>query len=399
MLVFSAFSASAQLVINEVFYNVSPQGGNQYVELMNKGTNTAFLDGTILTDEGGSGTEGVFKFPGSPGQTNHPVLPGAFVLIAVDATGATATADWECYAGPSDTDNPSVPNLTLIAGVADLGLFTGGDNVLLADGTDLSTPINSSTVIDGVNFVGGNGELAPIGPGIAETDGSISASAGFSIGRCPDGQDNNISSTSDFIVMTPSPKASNSCGIPTFSILPNSAVEGNSGISTVEVTVTRSVTTSTTSSVNFWTSNGTATAGSDYVSTNGLLVFTGTTTTQTIHIAINGDTSSEPDETFIVWLATPTNGVIVVPFATVTILNDDGSSFTSAFVRLTGTPPALTSHWTTVSGKTYQVQVSSLLMDPIWTNAGTSITASATNTSYVDTDIQTNRFYRVIQLD
>src|SRR5438874_6831152 len=90
----SASSARAQLKINEVYYNVSPQGGGQFVELYNAGTSNAFLDGMILTDEAGSGIEGVFQFPGSPGETNHPVVPGQFVLIAVDATNATINADW-----------------------------------------------------------------------------------------------------------------------------------------------------------------------------------------------------------------------------------------------------------------------------------------------------------------
>ncbi len=392
---------AGRLVINEVFYNVSPQGGNQYVELYNAGTNTAYLDGKILTDNAGTGSEGVFKFPGTPGGTTLPVAPGAFVVIAVDATNATASANWECYAGITDTDNPSVPNLTLIAGSADLGFFTGGDNLILADGTSTNLPINPATVIDGVNFAGGGGDWAPIGPSVAEINPNATAPAGFSIGRCPNGADNDISSFAEFFAMTLTPGASNNCTQPALNISSISISEGNSGSVTAQVPVTLSPTGALPVTVQFFTSNGTASAGSDYVATNGVLTFSPGVQTQFVRVVILGDVVVEANEQFTVRLQNPTNATLATAIATVTILDDDGSPpvVTSAFVSVSGFPPALTTRWESVSGFVYRLEYSPALLNPVWTNVGSVVTALSATTTQVDTNpASTTRFYRVLQL-
>ncbi len=64
-------------------------------------------------------------------------------------------------------------------------------------------------------------------------------------------------------------------------------------------------------SVQFSTADGTATAGSDYVAMNGLLVFSPGTTNQTISVAILPDSLSESNETFLVNLFSPVNGQIL----------------------------------------------------------------------------------------
>jgi hypothetical protein len=391
-------AAAGRLVINEVYYHVSPQGGYQYVELYNAGTNIAYLDGKILTDEASTGNEGVFQFPGTPGGTTLPVAPGQFIVIAVDATNDTIAANWECYAGPTDTDNPTIPNLTLVSGSFDLGLATFGDNVILADGTDTIAPIASSTIIDAVNFAGGGGELADIGPGLPETDASISAPYGFSVGRCPDGADNNLSSTADFYAMVLTPGASNDCSLPAFTIHATNVVEGNSGSTTARVMVTLSPVGTLPASVGFFTSNGTAIAGADFAATNGLLVFSPGTRTQFVNVIVFGDTSTEPDETFTLRLTGPTNATLASAIATVTILNDDGVTFTSEFVSVRGGVGSVTTSWSSVSGLLYQVQVSPTLINPAWTNLGSVVTALSANAFIVDTDpAATTRFYRVLQ--
>lgn len=403
-LVFSSSLATAKagrLIINEVFYNISPQGGNQYVELLNAGTNTAYLDGKILTDNAGTGSEGVFKFPGSPGGTTLPVAPGAFVVIAVDATNATASATWECYSGITDTDNPSVPNLTLVAGSADLGFFTGGDNLILADGTSTNLPISPATVIDGVNFAGGGGDWAPIGPGIAEVNPNATAPFGFSIGRCPNGADNDISSFAEFFAMTLTPGASNNCTQPALSISSISITEGSSGSVTAQVPVTLSPTGALPVTVQFFTSNGTALAGSDYVATNGVLTFSPGVQTQLVRVVIISDVSAEANEQFTVRLQNPTNATLSSAIGTVTILDDDGSPpvVTSVFVNVSGVPPALTTRWESVSGFVYRLEYSPALLSPAWTNVGSVVTALSATTTQIDTNsAATTRFYRVLQL-
>ncbi|MCS6771394.1 MAG: lamin tail domain-containing protein [Kiritimatiellae bacterium] len=394
-------SSQANLIINEVFYNISPQGGNQFIELYNSGTNVQYLDGKILTDEAGDGSEGVFKFPGAPGGTSLPVSPGQYVVVAVDATNATATAGWECFAGLTDSDNPAVPNLTLVAGYADLGLFSGGDNIILADGTDTVPPIDPATVIDGLNFAGGGGELAPLGPLLPDPNPNASSPYGYSLGRCPDGTDNNISSLADLYPMNPTPGTPNTCTVASLSIQSISLPEGNSGVTTAQVPVLLSLPQPSTVTVQFFTSNDTALAGSDYFATNGTLAFAPGVQTQAIQVLIVADTVNEPDESFTVRLQNPTNASLAVAIGTVMILNDDTplTIVTSAFVSIFASATSVSTRWESVSGGVYRLQASPSLTAPAWVDVGPPVTATASFASMLDTNTTaTSRVYRVIQI-
>lgn len=92
--------------------------------------------------------------------------------------------------------------------------------------------------------------------------------------------------------------------------------EGNNGNSPVNFTVTLSAASGQTVTVDFATANGTATAGSDYVATSGTLIFNPGDTQQQIPVTINGDTTSETDETFFVNLSNAS--------ATATIFDSQG---------------------------------------------------------------------------
>ena len=86
--------------------------------------------------------------------------------------------------------------------------------------------------------------------------------------------------------------------------------EGNSGSSNASFTVTLSAASGQTVTVAFATSNGTATAGSDYTATNGTLSFAAGETSKTIPVAVLGDTVNEPNETFTLTLSAATNATI-----------------------------------------------------------------------------------------
>ena len=58
--------------------------------------------------------------------------------------------------------------------------------------------------------------------------------------------------------------------------------------------------------MNYATANGTATAGSDYVTTSGTLTFAPGRDTLSIPVTVNGDTTYEADETVFVNLSGPT---------------------------------------------------------------------------------------------
>jgi subtilisin family serine protease len=105
-----------------------------------------------------------------------------------------------------------------------------------------------------------------------------------------------------------------------------SVTEGNSGTTTATFTVTLSASSSQTVTVNFATADGSATAGSDYVAQSGSLTFDPGVTSRTISVTVNGDTLSEPNETFFVNLSGAVNAVIGDSQGVGTILNDDSPS-------------------------------------------------------------------------
>ena len=111
--------------------------------------------------------------------------------------------------------------------------------------------------------------------------------------------------------------------LPNISIDDVQLVEGDSGTTALVFTVSRSGDTSGTSSVDFTTTDGTASAGSDYVSSNGTLQFLAGETSKTINVQVNGDADIEPDESFTVDLANPTDAVITDGQGLGTLLDDD----------------------------------------------------------------------------
>jgi len=202
-----------QVVLNEVYYYVPGfDAHNEYFEILNAGGMTAYLDGAIVTDEGQDGKpEGVFKFPGRPGDTEIPIEPGRYMIIAIDAVEGEVTpdltiADWELWHPGDDNDNPDVPNLVLCSGAdADMALANCGDGLLIATGEDTTAAVDWSTIVDGVNWgdvtdpvpiswlVWVDPEYAPLVP------------QGNCLGRCPVGIDQNVSSAADWFMMIPSP--------------------------------------------------------------------------------------------------------------------------------------------------------------------------------------------------
>lgn len=110
---------------------------------------------------------------------------------------------------------------------------------------------------------------------------------------------------------------------PTISINDVAVTEGNTGTSTAGFTVSLSNPSSQTITVNYATADGTATAGSDYVTASGTLTFTPSQTSQPISVTISGETTFEPNETFNVNLSVATNSTIADNQGAGTINNDD----------------------------------------------------------------------------
>jgi len=103
-----------------------------------------------------------------------------------------------------------------------------------------------------------------------------------------------------------------------------SIAEGDSG-GTTQATFTVALSAADTHPVvvDYATTDGTATAGSDYVATSGRLTFNPGETSKTFDVTINRDTAFEANETFFVDLTNPVNANLLQARGTGTITNDD----------------------------------------------------------------------------
>lgn len=92
----------------------------------------------------------------------------------------------------------------------------------------------------------------------------------------------------------------------------------------VTFTATLSAPSGRVVTVPYATTGGTASAGDDYVSANGVLVFAPGQTSQSFAVTIVDDLLDEVDETVVVTLSTPTNAALgAASSATATILDND----------------------------------------------------------------------------
>lgn len=115
-------------------------------------------------------------------------------------------------------------------------------------------------------------------------------------------------------------------GLPISATAPR-VLEGNTGFTPMPFLLRLAATTTvpTPITVRYRTLDQSATAGSDYVATQGEVVFTATEREHTITVQVTGDTQIEPDEVLILELTGPNQQIVRVPG---TIQNDDGNAIT-----------------------------------------------------------------------
>lgn len=123
--------------------------------------------------------------------------------------------------------------------------------------------------------------------------------------------------------------------LPSLSVADVSISEGNTGTKILNFTVTRSVAVSGGSRVTVATANGSAQAGTDYVAKPPtVLIFSSADLIKPVAVTINGDTASEPNETFTLQLSAPEGATIADGSAIGTIQNDDLSFITVDDVKV-----------------------------------------------------------------
>ncbi|NNC96850.1 MAG: tandem-95 repeat protein, partial [Gammaproteobacteria bacterium] len=112
-------------------------------------------------------------------------------------------------------------------------------------------------------------------------------------------------------------------------------VETDSGTLNMVFTVSLDQTSPINISVDFVTTDITATAGSDYTAVSGTLTFAPGITTQTITVPVIADTLVEDDETFTIDLSNPSNGNIIDSQGLATITDDDQAGLSVSDATLT----------------------------------------------------------------
>ena len=117
-----------------------------------------------------------------------------------------------------------------------------------------------------------------------------------------------------------------------------SVTEGDRNTLNVTITLRLSAAASTPISVSVATllagvGSGFAVAGSDFQSKSGTVTFAAGQTTATFTVAIVGDRTAEPTETFLVVLSGPTGGATIADgTSVVTILDNDGAHLTASSI-------------------------------------------------------------------
>ena len=111
---------------------------------------------------------------------------------------------------------------------------------------------------------------------------------------------------------------------PTISIGDRTLAEGNGGTTNFQFTISIAAESSLPVEVDYATAPGTATPGTDYTHTTGHATIAPGNFSTTIVVPVAGDTTFEPDETFVVNLSNPLNATAGDMQGLGTISNDEG---------------------------------------------------------------------------
>jgi len=117
----------------------------------------------------------------------------------------------------------------------------------------------------------------------------------------------------------------NDDALPALSIGDVTLSEGNSGATSFDFTVTLTPASTFPVTVNWASADNTAVSGSDYQPASGSLTFAAGQTTKTVSVFVNGDITTEPNESFFVNLFNPGNASISDAQGQGNITNDDAN--------------------------------------------------------------------------
>ena len=291
-------------------------------------------------------TSGTLNFAGTAGETQtiavtvngDTKLEGdeTFTVDLSNATNSVTISDAQGLGTISNDDAASYSIDDVTAVETDAGTTTFTFTVTLDEAVesgssvDYTTNDSSATTADSdysaasgtLNFVGTAGETQTIAVTV-NGDTKLETDETFTVDLSNPTNAVTISDAQGLGTISNDDAAS-------YSIDDVTQIETDAGTTTFTFTVTLDEAVEGGSSVDYTTTNGSATtADSDYVAASGTLNFTGTAgETQTIAVTVNGDTKLEADETFTVDLSNPTNAVTISDAQGLgTITNDDAASY------------------------------------------------------------------------
>ncbi|MFM7128076.1 MAG: Calx-beta domain-containing protein, partial [bacterium] len=156
-------------------------------------------------------------------------------------------------------------------------------------------------------------------------NGTLAPGSSATIGFTANGSATSLPTSFLFngVAVTPSFNGSQPVVTPSLSSTSLSIVEGQSGTKNLTYTVNLSSASASTVTVQYATSDITATAGSDYLATSGTLSFAPGVTSMQIPVVINGDTDVENDESFKLSFSNPIGATLGTTSVTGLITNDD----------------------------------------------------------------------------
>lgn len=322
------------------------------------------------------------------------INPTADATIELDETVVvtlTAGTGYTVGAPPAATGtilNDDLPNLTIndvAVDEGDAGTTTASFTVSLSAPAgpggvtfDIATANNTATA--GVDYVARSlvAQIIPAGASTYTFDVLIN---GDLLNEPLERFFVNVTNVSGAAVVDPQGRGTiqNDDAIPTLSINDVTLVEGNSGFTNAVFTVSLNAASAQNVTVNYATTNGTANAGSDYSATGGILTFAPGVLTQTITLAVLGDTEVEADETFAINLSGAINATIADGAGQGTIQNDDATPVLTSIAPASGPSSGGTSVTLTGSELTDAtgVRFGATPARNFTVNSATSITATA----------------------
>ena len=302
----------------------------------------ATANGTALAGQDYIAASGTLTLPaGSPSQQlTIAVLgdllhePNETFFVNLSSPGNAILADGQGLGTILDDDPApavSVSDCSVVEGDAGQTICTFTVSLSAVSGQDVSVGYATAdgTALAGQDYLAASGTLvvpagspsqpvsvAVIGDLIDEPDEDFTLSLSSPVNATiADGQGEGTIIDNDL----PPAVSAGDCGV----------VEGNTGSTPCDFTVTLSAPSGFTVSVSYATADGTATAPIDYTPAAGMLTFPPGTSSQTVPVQVVGDTLVEPDETFFLNLSGPVNASLGDAQGVGTIGDDDAPSLSS----------------------------------------------------------------------